>query len=191
MDDDKAALRRRLKTARAREARQNPKAGEALAYRLPDALLGGKGAVVAAYAPMREEIEPGGAMARCRAAGARLALPATTDPAAPLEFRAWDFGEPLAEDALGVPAPLDTAQSVRPDLLFVPLVGFDQFGGRLGYGAGCYDRTLADLRGQKPILAVGLAYEVQRVTRLPREPHDQALDWIVTESAAYEVFDAE
>lgn len=185
----KRALRASLREARTREAQQNPKAGEALAFRFPDHVLAGRGEVVAGYAPMRDEIEPGGVMARCRAAGARLALPAAERGEGPLQFRIWAFGDPLIEDDFGVRAPSPDAEETFPDLVLVPLLGFDHFGGRIGYGAGHYDRTLAALRAKKSIVAAGLAYEVQRVARIPSEPHDQALDWIVTESAAYEVFD--
>src|SRR5436190_595692 len=71
---------------------------------------------------------------------------------------------------------------VEPDLILIPLVGFDQSGARLGHGQGFYDRALAAIhgRGRRPPL-VGLAFSVQEVPRIPHEPHDIRLDWIVTE----------
>ena len=74
---------------------------------------------------------------------------------------------------------------VEPDVLLAPLLGFDQFGGRLGYGGGFYDRTIAKLRAKKPVTAIGLAFEIQRVEEVPLGPYDERLDWIVTEAAAY------
>lgn len=182
---DKARLRRMLKTRRAREARQLPKAGEALACRMPSALLEPGPAIAAGYAPIGDEIEPGGALAQCRAAGARLALPAVTGPDAPLEFRSWAFGDGLEEGPHGTRQPGPDAAVVRPDLVLVPCLGFDQHGGRLGYGGGYYDRTLAALRAEGSVAAVGLAFEGQRLDLVPAGPHDQALDWIITEAAAY------
>jgi len=55
---------------------------------------------------------------------------------------------------------------------------------RLGWGAGFYDRTLAALRDRKTVTAVGIAFAAQEVDNVPHGPHDQRLDWMVTESEA-------
>ncbi len=183
----KAELRERLKAARAREALQVPKAGAALAGRFPDALLPSAGQVLAAYAPFGDEMDPSGVMARARAQGAALALPVVVKKGEPLVFRQWDFGQPLEAGVWGIKAPPASAPAVAPDVLLAPLLGFDHFGGRLGYGGGFYDRTLKALRARKPIVAVGVAYEVQRLPEVPVGPEDEPLDWIVTEAAAYPV----
>ncbi|QDQ26938.1 5-formyltetrahydrofolate cyclo-ligase [Chitinimonas arctica] len=72
----------------------------------------------------------------------------------------------------------------RLDLVLLPLLGFDEEGGRLGQGGGYYDCTLA-FRGRrrqwkKPRL-IGVAFACQGLARLPREPHDVLLDAILTE----------
>ena len=69
-----------------------------------------------------------------------------------------------------------------PNVLIVPLAGFDGRGNRLGYGGGFYDRTLESLRKSGPITALGLAFDCQRLDHIPAEPLDQPLDMIVTES---------
>jgi 5-formyltetrahydrofolate cyclo-ligase len=74
---------------------------------------------------------------------------------------------------------------VRPDILLVPLLGFDAACNRIGQGQGHYDRTLQALRAQGPVVAIGLAFEAQRVEAVPVEPHDQPLDFIVTPDGAY------
>lgn len=186
LDAHKAELRARLKAVRAREAAQMPKAGAALANRFPEALLPEAGQVMSAYAPFGDEIEPGGVMARARARGAQLALPVVVAKGEPLVFRAWDFGAPLEPGVWDIPAPPPSAPELEPDVLLVPLLGFDQFGGRLGYGGGFYDRTLRGLRAKKPVVAIGVAYEAQRLFEVPTGPQDEPLDWIVTEAAAYE-----
>jgi 5-formyltetrahydrofolate cyclo-ligase len=72
------------------------------------------------------------------------------------------------------------------DILFLPLVAFDGEGNRLGMGGGFYDATLGYLRHRrvwrKPRL-IGVAYEFQRVPRLPREPWDIPLDAVLTDRA--------
>ena len=67
---------------------------------------------------------------------------------------------------------------VTPDFLLVPLLAFDRRGHRLGYGAGYYDRTLAELPGA---FALGCAYAVQEVPDVPAGPHDMRLDAVATE----------
>ncbi len=78
-------------------------------------------------------------------------------------------------------------KQAEPDLLLVPLLAFDRFGGRLGYGAGHYDRTLEHLRAKKPIIAVGLAFADQEIERVPMHDHDQRLDAVLTEREFIEV----
>ena len=72
-----------------------------------------------------------------------------------------------------------------PDWLLVPLLAFDKAGFRLGYGGGFYDLTLAKLRKEKKIFAIGVAYEDQIVEKLPRDQHDSRLDAILTERKVY------
>ncbi len=71
------------------------------------------------------------------------------------------------------------------DIVFMPLVGFDAAGHRIGMGKGFYDRRFAHrihLRQWRRPLLVGLAYDVQEVPSLPHAQHDVPLDAIVTES---------
>ncbi|MDP2260761.1 MAG: 5-formyltetrahydrofolate cyclo-ligase [Caulobacter sp.] len=139
--------------------------------------------VVALYKALGAELDPRPLGETLRKAGWSLALPAVVAEDAPLVFRAWTPGEPLAHDLSGLPAPLATAEEVRPALVIVPLLAFDRQGNRLGQGGGHYDRTLATLRGEPaPPPFVGLAYSGQERDDLPREPHDQPLDGILTEA---------
>ena len=68
-----------------------------------------------------------------------------------------------------------------PQVLIVPLVGFDRHGSRLGYGGGFYDRTLSDLRRAGQVTAIGLAWGAQELPLIPVEPTDEPLDVIVTD----------
>ena len=82
---------------------------------------------------------------------------------------------------MNIPEPPASAETVEPDLLFVPLAVFDRRGHRIGFGAGHYDRTLEGLRAKKPVCAVGVAYATSEVETAPDEPHDERLDFILTE----------
>ena len=67
----------------------------------------------------------------------------------------------------------------------VPGLAFDRAGGRVGWGRGHYDATLA--AASPGALRIGLAYECQLVEQVAREPHDAALHIIITEVATYTV----
>lgn len=68
------------------------------------------------------------------------------------------------------------------DVIIVPMLGFDKKLHRLGYGAGYYDKFLL---AQPKAKKIGVCFEVGKVTKLPSEPHDIALDMIITEDKVY------
>jgi len=117
-----------------------------------------------------------------RAAGVRTALPVVVAEHEALRFREWTPETPLAADRYGIPTP-SAGDWLIPDLILLPLNGFDAAGYRLGYGGGYFDRTLAAL-SPRP-LAVGVGFEINRVASIRPQPHDQRLDWIVTENGAF------
>jgi 5-formyltetrahydrofolate cyclo-ligase len=89
-------------------------------------------------------------------------------------FRAGRYGilEPTGNDVLG-------AENADGLVVFVPGVAFDVYGNRLGRGQGWYDRALATLEDRA--VAVALAYEFQMMERIPAEPWDRPVQYIVTE----------
>lgn len=137
---------------------------------------------IAGYVAIRDELDALPALAAAAALGWVCSLPAVIAPAAPLRFRPWHPGDPLTPGAFRVPEPAAEAGEIRPDVVLVPMLAFDERGHRMGYGAGFYDRTLAALRRDGPVLAVGIAYAGQRQERLPTDAHDQPLDLILTEA---------
>jgi 5-formyltetrahydrofolate cyclo-ligase len=155
-------------------------AAEAIAARpFPLAIL--PGLIVSGFMPMRSEINPLPLMKTLADAGAQLALPVTGRRGEPLVMRAWTWGEPLASGVWGIREPKPEAPQVEPDILLVPLLAFDRAGGRLGYGGGYYDVTLARLRSCKAVTAIGLAYAMQEIARVPTTPDDAVLDLVLTE----------
>lgn len=137
--------------------------------------------VVAGTVAMPGEIDPLPLMEALAAKGHRLCLPVVTKENAPLHFRLYRPGDALEGKLKGLREPLPDAPEIMPDVVLCPLLAFDRAGNRLGRGAGHYDVTLAHLRAQKKILAVGLAYAVQEVKSIPAEAHDQRLEAVVTE----------
>jgi 5-formyltetrahydrofolate cyclo-ligase len=108
-------------------------------------------------------------------------------PHAPLVFRAFAADQAMEPDAARIPSPTPDAETLVPDLVIAPLIGFDRDGYRLGQGGGYYDRTLADLRAAGRVFVIGLAYAGQEVDRVPRDAHDQPLDAILTETGYHRV----
>lgn len=136
--------------------------------------------IIAGYWPIHHEIDPRPLMTALHQRGHRLCLPVVTGAAQNLIFRGYTPGDTLADTPLGTAEPLPHAPILVPDILLVPGLAFTQNGHRLGYGGGYYDRTLADLRAQKDIMAVGLGYAAQILPGLPQENGDEKLTRIIT-----------
>jgi 5-formyltetrahydrofolate cyclo-ligase len=144
------------------------------------------GIIVAGYSPIRSEIDPTPLMKNLAAQGVQLALPAVTARGRSLSFRAWSPGDRLMLGSLGIPEPSPAAAELVPVIVLVPLAAFDRLGHRIGYGAGHYDVTLAHLRRSSKIAAVGVAFAVQEIKAVPVQPHDVALDYVLTEKHAFD-----
>jgi 5-formyltetrahydrofolate cyclo-ligase len=153
---------------------------KATAGYLSEVLAGYRGVPLAGYARMRSEIDPTPAMAEAAAHGP-VGLPVILAKARPLQFHLWEPGCAMVDGPFGAQVPT-SGELMIPQILIVPLLAFTRGGGRLGYGGGFYDRTLALLRSQGPVMAIGFAYAAQEDPALPLEPTDQPLDLIVTET---------
>ncbi len=180
-DQDKAAARKLAFAARksAFEAGQG-QAGELLA----DYLAPHRGRALAGYMAMRTEADPMAAMAVHQGP---VCVPVIMGAAQPLRFREWSVGCEMVAGEFGALIPAEGAW-IEPEVLIVPLVGFDARGYRLGYGGGFYDRTLEGLRSKRPTLAVGFGFAAQELAHVPIDDFDQRLDAMVTE-AGVRLFD--
>ena len=187
---DKTSLRKALmaqrRTAQQQERRNALTHHEAMTAWLRAQLP--QPAVLGSYKPIRSESDPGPLLAQlAQQEGLRLAFPRVLGQGLPLTFLHTTTASDFEAGAFGVLEPKLTRPEAVPDVLLVPLVGFDQAGYRLGYGGGFYDRTLAKLRALKPILACGFAYDGQlSAQRLDFEPTDLALDAVMTPTRLYD-----
>lgn len=146
------------------------------------ALLDASHRRIAAYVPVRGEIDTLSLCAQLHERGHMLCLPHITGAGKQLVFRQWDIDMPLETGRYDIAEPPESQPLLMPDVVLLPLVAFDSQGVRLGYGGGYYDATLDAWRsaGRKP-LCVGLAYACQQAQALPRDTHDQRLDAVITE----------
>lgn len=139
-------------------------------------LLGAK--VVAAYHPMRDEINPYPILEGLEE-GQVAALPWFADRDSRMIFRESPVDTP---GPWGLLQPAAESPAVAPDLVLVPLVAADRSGGRIGHGKGHYDRALAHLRDSgHAVRTIGIAWEFQILKDpIPADPWDQPLDAIAT-----------
>ncbi|PVB61895.1 5-formyltetrahydrofolate cyclo-ligase [Labrenzia sp. 011] len=138
-----------------------------------------EGSVVAGFWPIRDEIDPRPLMDALRCKGHPLCLPVVAEPH--LVFRTLERGADLVAAGFGTMGPGPEAAEVCPQVLLMPLAGFDAAGNRIGYGKGHYDTAIAALEKTGPLLCIGLAFAVQEVDRVPAEEHDKPLNGILTE----------
>ncbi len=183
--DEKAAFRRRMGLLRRELASADAPAdaGRHAADRFFAHLTLPEGAIVSAYWPMGDELDPRPLIHRIQEAGHTIGLPVVVAKGAPLIFRDWTPETRFIPGGFKTEVPEPTAPEVVPTILLVPLLAFDLKGYRLGYGGGFYDRTLVKLRASAKITAIGFAYEGQLVDDVPRAEYDQPLDAILTECA--------
>ncbi len=173
------------KTAFAQRKAAHATARPGQAGYLSEVLAGYRGVSLAAYMPIRTEISPLAAMAEAAAHGP-VGVPVIQAAATPLKFSRWEPEAEMRDGPFGARVPLVDA-FFEPEIVVVPLVGFDMHGGRLGYGGGFYDRTLELLRARRATLAIGFAFDAQEMSDLPLEATDQPLDMIVTETRVIEL----
>ena len=96
-----------------------------------------------------------------------------------MDFYEWSFKDSLKVSNRGIPEPIAN-KKVFPDVLIVPLVGFDNYKFRLGYGGGFYDRYISKILKIKKIVTIGFAFSIQEIKKIPVNKHDQKLDIILT-----------
>ena len=149
-------------------------------HRLLRVLEPHRGKPVAGHMPMRTELDPLPAMADL-GMEATIGVPVIVANGQPLVFHEWSLEADMVDGPFGARVPAN-GNEMTPQVVIVPLVAFDRFGGRLGYGGGFYDRTLEGLRAKGPVYAVGYAWAAQELDKVPLEPTDQPLDALVTES---------
>ena len=97
-----------------------------------------------------------------------------------MDFFKWSNNDPLKINKFGIPEPI-SSKKFYPDILLVPLVGYDNDLNRLGYGGGFYDRYIEKIEKIKKVIKIGLAFSYQKIKNMPLSKYDKKLDFIITE----------
>jgi 5-formyltetrahydrofolate cyclo-ligase len=187
---DRRALRRELRARRrAITGTARTLAGRQLAHRIDMARWLKPGRRIGLYLAMDEELDTAPLLRLARQRGCVIAVPRIVSKRhSRMAF--FEFNGHAGKGAYGILEP-DTTRAISSrelDMVFMPLVGFDAAGNRIGMGKGYYDRCFAhrirQRQWRRPLL-VGIAYDVQQVATLPSAWHDVPLDLIVTESTIH------
>jgi len=154
-----------------------------------------KASSVLAYIRLRSELDTSPLLEWCWSGGIAVAAPRCEPDGrtmTPYWIRGWDD---LLPGAYGIREPnpataVPCGSDLIPDAVIVPGLAFDRGGGRLGYGAGYYDRYYDRLQsiardggGMPPWL--GFGYESQLIEAVPTDGHDAFMDAVVTGSGVY------
>ncbi|KRP65351.1 5-formyltetrahydrofolate cyclo-ligase [Pseudomonas orientalis] len=187
-------LRRLLRNARrALTPREQRQAALGLYRQLAQHPLFRRARHISLYLPTDGEIDPRLLLRAAQRQGKATYLPVLSAwPRTKMVFQRVRPGDKLLPNRFRILEPRADARRQRNvwalDLVLLPLVGFDNEGGRLGMGGGFYDRSLAYLARRnswrKPTL-LGLAHECQQVDRLAQASWDVPLAGTVTDKHWY------
>lgn len=114
----------------------------------------------------------------------RIGVPITIDKTRELLVsEILDFEKELEVGFYNILTPKKEYERITPrdeiDLILVPGLIFDLKGYRIGYGGGYYDRFFSKL--QKNVIKIGLCYELQIMSKVPKTKYDIPVDYILTE----------
>ena len=116
----------------------------------------------------------------------KLAFPTIKKNSETLTFKTTDPDKNFKLGKFNIPEPTNDNVEIIPQLFFVPCLGFDLNGYRIGYGGGFYDKTFAKLKKLNLLFyTVGFAYDDQKQNQLPTEQFDYKLDFVLTEKQLY------
>ncbi len=141
---------------------------------------------IACYYPFHDEFDCLPMIKAIWRANKNCYLPIVTETQQ-LNFALYQNDTVLQPNRYQIPEPIHdkTITPDKLDLVLIPLLGFDKQGNRLGMGAGYYDRTFeTHQHTQKPFL-LGLGYEVQCISDIPKDEWDVTLDGVMTEKNCY------
>ena len=135
--------------------------------------------IIGGYYPVNFEIDILDALQELEAKGLQLCLPVVKKNNE-MDYYRWSTKNLLKINKYGIPEP-EQIKQVIPDIIFVPIVAFDNRLYRIGYGGGYYDRYIQKLSNKKKLFKVGIAHSCQKINKVPINKYDKKLDIIITE----------
>lgn len=150
-----------------------------------------KSGVITAFMAFDGEPDLTPAMTQLAGQGVRLALPVVHDDEpgrSVISFRQWSPDSEMCSNHFGIAEPSGTLEIglTEIDLALVPLVAWDESGGRLGMGASFYDRLFQPLAGLNRPVRMGVGYQLQKASTIPLDPWDIRMHMILSETGCFE-----
>lgn len=182
LDDEKAKTRKQAAIQRREAQASQPDAASRLAGYSSLLLDEFTPRCIAGYWPIKTELDVFPLLTVIASHNElTLCLPITGAPETALRFHRWHPDDKLDIGPYNTRQPFAAAPHVVPDLILLPLLAFDENFNRLGYGGGFYDRTLASFaRTGHKVAAIGIAYDQQKIDKVPTGNFDLALDGVLT-----------
>lgn len=174
---DKLILRKNLLIKRSKVKNRSKK--ESNIFKKLETVINNNSLVVAGYLSVKSEVNLGLFLNFLLKKNFSLCLPYIKKPKSSLFFKEFTQKSKLVSGKFNIKYP-NTKIQVTPNIILVPLVGFDLFKNRIGYGGGYYDRTIECLEKKNEVLKIGVAFDEQETMKIPKKKYDKRLDIIVT-----------
>ena len=134
--------------------------------------------IIGGYYPFNYEIDSLHILKKLEKKKYRISLPKIRKNSQ-MDFFQWSLKDPLIINKYGIPEP--TSNKIQyPNILLVPLVGYDKDLNRLGYGGGFYDRYIKKIKKKKDVITIGFSYSFQKIRQIKINKHDIKLDFVLT-----------
>ena len=141
---------------------------------------------VASFISIRSEISTNQLNEKIIELKRTLSFPVIQKNSQELIFKKSLLNENFKLGKYDIPEPTNDNKKILPQLFFVPCLGFDLNGYRVGYGGGYYDKTFAKFkRLNLKFYTVGFSFDDQKQKEIPRENFDYKLDFVLTEKQLY------
>lgn len=181
--DEKKICRQHMMERRDQIAREHVRqCGSLLLHHMMEISDFMKADLIGSFVSFGNEISTRELIDWCLSRGKRVAVPRVEGKE--IRFYRISSREELIPGLWGIPEPVPDKKRIEvPGFMVVPGLAFDRKGFRLGYGGGYYDRYLTN---HPDLITAGAGYEVQLIDKVPGEPHDLPVDYIVTENNVYQ-----
>lgn len=140
-------------------------------------------ATIFSFVSFKDEVDTHKFIIRALADGKTICVPKVASKKEGMKTYKINSFDNLKTGYFGILEPKDDCLEILPehiDFILMPGVAFDHKGGRVGYGAGFYDRFLSNLKKDVPKIAI--AYDIQLIDKVPTDEFDVKIDGIITNS---------
>ena len=174
---DKSILRKKLLIKRSKIKNRSQK--EFKIFEILETLINNNSLIIAGYLSVRSEVNLNLLLKFLLKNKFLLCVPYIEKSKSPLIFKEINKSTKLLKGKYNIMYPNNKIRLI-PNIILIPLVGFDLSKNRIGYGGGYYDRTIEDLEKKNEVLKLGIAFDEQEIMNIPNEKYDKKLDTIIT-----------